>query len=521
MHGTRSSKTSPTSKTPTLPARGSRFVLAAVTLWLGALSAAAVWWFLGRNQLLWYGDAAAHLNTARRIIDSRTPGPSQIGTSWLPLPHLLMVPLVGDNRFWQSGLAGAIPSAMCFIIAGVLWFCAVRRIFASEAAGVAAVALFVLNPNMLYLQAIPMTESMWFAALAGVLYATVRFAERRSLIWAALAGIAALAGAQIRYDAWFVVPFVYVYLLVRGGLAPALLFGAIAAAGPISWMAHNWWYYGDALYFYHGPGSAKAIAKRGPFPGFGNWGLSLLYVREAARLCAGSVLFWVGITGIPAAALKRAFWPIVLLLTPAAFYAVTMYSSVSPIHMPHLWPHSYYNTRYGTALLPMLALGGAALIALIPERFQPLAAIAMVAAAVAPWVTNPRPDAWVVWKESQVNSVARRAWTHQTAEFLRREVKPHDSIFIGFGDQTGILQQAGIPLRRTLYDGNNPHWLAALARPDLFLWEDWAVAISGDRIASAMRRARKSDAHYRLVKIVWVEGAPPIEIYRREHSLMP
>ena len=84
-----------------------------------------------------------------------------------------------------------------------------------------------------------------------------------------------------------------------------------------------------------------------------------------------------------------------------------------------------------------------------------------------------------------------------------------------FGDLTGVLREAGIPLREALYDGNNPQFLAALARPDLFLWEEWALAISGDRVATAMMKLGKGGVHYECVKIVQVKGAPPIEIYRR------
>ena len=67
---------------------------------------------------LYYGDAEAHLNIARRILDSRTPGYDQIGTVWLPLPHLLTLALVWNDGWWHSGLAGAIPSSICFVAAG-------------------------------------------------------------------------------------------------------------------------------------------------------------------------------------------------------------------------------------------------------------------------------------------------------------------------------------------------------------------------------------------------------------------
>src|SRR5574340_202646 len=110
------------------PARNSRLALPAVTLALALVSAGALWFFYGRGEILYYGDAEAHLNIARRVLDSRTPGYDQIGTVWLPLPHWLMLPLVRDARLWQSGLAGSIPAAACFVLAGVFLFAAARRI---------------------------------------------------------------------------------------------------------------------------------------------------------------------------------------------------------------------------------------------------------------------------------------------------------------------------------------------------------------------------------------------------------
>jgi hypothetical protein len=86
-----------------------------VVLALTAWSAAAVWFFYSRGWLLYYGDAEAHLNIARRIFDSQTPGYDQIGTGWLPLPHWLMLPFAGVDGWWRSGIAGSISAAACFV----------------------------------------------------------------------------------------------------------------------------------------------------------------------------------------------------------------------------------------------------------------------------------------------------------------------------------------------------------------------------------------------------------------------
>ena len=76
--------------------------------------------------MLLYGDAVAHLGIARRIVDTRYPGLMQLGGVWLPLPHLLMTPFVGNMQWWQNGMAGAWPSLLCYVI-GVMGFYRLAR----------------------------------------------------------------------------------------------------------------------------------------------------------------------------------------------------------------------------------------------------------------------------------------------------------------------------------------------------------------------------------------------------------
>lgn len=59
------------------------FELALAVMAAAAISAAALQWFHSHGYLLYYGDAQAHLNIARRISDSRTPG----FRSWAPAKH--------------------------------------------------------------------------------------------------------------------------------------------------------------------------------------------------------------------------------------------------------------------------------------------------------------------------------------------------------------------------------------------------------------------------------------------------
>lgn len=502
------------------------FETAAVLLLLSLWSAAWVWFFYQGGYLAYYGDAEAHLNIARRIVDSRTPGFDEIGSVWLPLPHLLIMLFARNDLLWRTALAGSIVSGACFVLAGAFLFAAVRRVFDSRVAAIAATAVYATNPNVLYLQSTAMTEPLFMAAVAAMLYFTVRFHDTQS--WTAVcgAGVAALCGTLTRYDGWFLLPFVALFVLLtaqRHRVAKAALFAAISLAGPLAWMADNWWCCSNVLDFYNGPYSPRAIQGGHYYPGLGNWATTWLYFRSAVRWCAGAPLFWMGAAGLVAcAAARRARWPAFLLLLPGAFYVWSMHSSGgTPIFLPDLWPNSYYNSRYGLALFPALVLGSAALVALVPIHLRRIAAAAAVLMAAAPWLIHPRPDAWITWKESQVNSESRRAWTREAAKFLAPRYRPGTGIISTFGDITGIFRAAGIPLRDTLTWDNWPLWPAATTRPDLFLWEEWAVVMGGDPVQTVLVRAGAKGPRYELVKTVIVPRAPVVEIYHCCIGLTP
>jgi hypothetical protein len=500
------------------------FELAAALALAASLGALAACWFFARGDSLAYGDGAAHLNIARRILDSRTPGYSQIGTVWLPLPHLLVAPLATRDEWWRSGVAGVIPSTLAFVVAAVLLFAAARRAFSSAAAGFAALALFALNPNLLYLQATPMTEPLMLAWLAALLYATVRFRETQSMGAVIAAALAALGGTLTRYEGWFLIPFATLYFLVasqRRRILHAAVFGAVASLGPLYWLAHNWWIFGNALEFYNGPYSAMAIYQRSlsggmtAYPGNHNWIEALHYYGEAARCVLGWPLCALAVLGALVCAWKRLFWPLLLLALAPLFYVMSLYSSGTPIYLPHLWPNAYYNTRYGVVALPLAAFAAAALVALAPRRGRAWAAIAVVLVGAANWIAEPRPDAWVLWKEAQVNWNIRRAALESAAGFLRANYRPGSGVILTFADLADVARRAGIPYREVLHEDNVLLWYAAAARPGLFLREEWAVTNSGDRIATAILRASRHGPHYDCVKIIAAKGAPVIEIHKR------
>lgn len=521
-----SSRSRRSKKAAAVPASsGAIFDVLALGVALAVLAAAALRWCASAGYILYFGDGVSHLNTARRIVDSRTPGIDQFGSPWLPLPHLLMIPFVSNDAWWKNGLAGGIPAAICLVIAGLFLYGSARIAFGSRTAGFTAAALFAFNPNVLYMSTIPMTESALFASVTGVLFCTLWFGRTQSWMALVCAGLFSNAASLSRYEGWFLIPFAALYVLLMGGEKrwwATIVFSAIASIGPLGWFFYNWYLSGNALEFYNGPYSALAIYQRSlkagmaRYAGDHDWAKAILYYVTAGRLCAGWGLVGVGVAGLLAAFVKRAFWPVLLLVLPCVFYVMGMYSSGNPIFVPELWPNSYYNTRYGLAVVPLLAIGGAAIVSLLPAGWRGIGAAVLVVVAVAPWLVYPRADNWITWKESEVNSVSRRAWTAQAAEFLRANYRSGDGIFTSLGDLSGIYEEAGIPLREVLHDGNNPAWLGAATRPNLMLHEEWAVGLAGDSVVTAIQQGNRKHERYHLVRWISVPGAPVVEIYRRQ-----
>src|SRR5205085_7293354 len=118
------------------------------------LALVAFVYFFANGMTNHYGDGIAHVNIARKVVDS--PDGSlwqrylQIGTPWLPLQTVLMLPLVANDGLWRSGAAGSLVSMAGFVVAAAMVFQIARRLYSQEDARLAAwmpataLAIFVL-----------------------------------------------------------------------------------------------------------------------------------------------------------------------------------------------------------------------------------------------------------------------------------------------------------------------------------------------------------------------------------------
>jgi hypothetical protein len=526
------------------------------------VSVAAFFYYLRHDGLLLYGDAVAHINIARRVFDSRTPGLLQLGTVWLPLPHLLMLPFLVSRFLWQTGIGGAIPSMIAYVLSVAGIFRLVRTVIggastegnvgASVTAWLAA-GIFALNPNLIYLQTTAMTEPIY---LAFFVWALVFFfaALRSCTIEGIKSGSSALvnsglcvAGASLtRYDGWFLATTMSAVLIalsfsqdfapLRSGLKKFIL---LAAAAPVFWIAYNAVVYRNPLEFANGPYSAKAIEQKTavpgmpPHPGSHDLRVAFQYFFKAAEFnfAPGKwQLFWVAallLGTVIVLLFQRKLWPLLFLWLPVPFYMLSIAYSGVPIFVPTWWPFSRYNVRYGIEMLPAFAVFSAAasygLIRFAASRRSRLAiaGVFCVVPAVSyglVWAEQP-----VSFQEAVINSRSRIALEKALARDL--QLFPPESTYLMYlGDHVGAFQRAGIPLSHVINEGNHRPWKhpsdpdglweRALAHPAAYA--NFVIAFGSDAVATAVNNSELS-----TVLVLRVSGQPQATIYQTTKSNQP
>jgi hypothetical protein len=542
----------------TQPKRRKDRETAVLAVLAGYVSLVAFLIYFRHGAVLFYGDAVAHINIARRVFDSRTPGLLQLGTVWLPLQHLLMIPFLLSDWLWRTGMGGSIPSMVAYVagvvgifrlVRGALSFPAEPDAAARLAAWLAAL-IYAANPNLIYLQSTPMTEPLYLAFFIWAVVYFSEFVQQQSVAAREMAvgnsqplircGLC-LAGAELtRYDGWFIAAVMATAVLLMASSSRAgwraersrRNFLLLASAAPILWLGYNGIIYRDPLEFATGPYSARAIEKRGATPGFPshpgarNPYVSAVYFLKAAELNVAPGIgqkLWVVLAlagSLVILLFSRRLALLLLLWLPLPFYALSIAYGGVPVYLPVWWPFSYYNLRYGLQLLPAIAVSIAVLLYFLLDMTRNRVAqaglafglVALVAASyVSVWRQQP-----VCYREAWVNSRTRLALETELARQL--EMLPAQSaILMYLGDHVGALQDAGIPLSRTINEGNHRTWKQptdpeglwerALADPGRYA--DYVVAFAGDPVARAI-----AGRELQSIVRVHTSGQPEAVIYR-------
>jgi hypothetical protein len=505
-----------------------------------------------RGYLLLYGDAVAHLAIARRILDSKWPGLAQLGGVWLPLPHVLMLPFIQSMNLWQSGLAGAPMSTLSFAvsIAGV-WRLS-RRLMRIRWA-VVATAFYALNPNLLFLATTAMTEVLFLALFVWSVVATMEgvAALREGRIGTArirliLVGLFILGMVFTRYDGWIIGAIEWCALAWALWKSSAetrsrmkftfVFFTILCLAGPLLWFWYNAHFEHDWLDFLRGPYSAKQIERRTAPPGqhyrgWHNLGWAALFYTRTAQIVAsagetGFALLAAALYGLwlsfkrraTAAVRSRAESFAWLLWIPLPFYIYSVAYGSVPIFIPQLWPHAYYNARYGMELLPALAIYSALSAehlelwfksktsnwARIATRlWQPATMLLCVANCIAMMYFIP-----LVLKEGIHNSTTRVSLETSIATALE-QMPQNVPVMMSLTNHVGAVQVAGRSLRSMVSENDDQSWQIALKDPAHHA--AYVIAIVGDPVDKAVAAHPQGLGE---IEVVCTTGQPCAHVYQ-------
>ena len=508
-------------------------LLAAIVI---CISVTSLVFYFRHDALLLYGDAVAHINIARRVFDSRTPGLLQLGTVWLPLPHLLMIPFLFSDWAWRTGAGGSIPSMIAYALGTIGIFRLVRTALsfrsgpdatARIAAWLAAI-VYAANPNLIYLQSTAMTEALYLALFIWTIVYFFEFAQQAALADDELQATASsslmkcglcLAGTCFtRYDGWFLTVVtlaaaVVVALRTRHSglkLRDLRSFGLVVATAPTLWLAYNAIIYRNPLEFANGPYSARAIEQKTsrpgypPHPGTHNLPVAGSYFLKSAELNVAEGKWqrlWVVLLLMGTAMsliFNHRLWPLLLLWVPLPFYMLSIAYGGVPIFLPEWWPFSYYNVRYGLEMLPAFAVFVALATHFMVGLVRNNSGKFVVRIALFIFVVG---SYWLVWRaqpvcyrEALINSRSRVALESELAATLRT-LPVNSTLLMYLGDHVGAVQQAGIPLRRVINEGNHRTWEQP-ADPE-GLWEralsnpgqlaDFVIATESDPISTSVQ----------------------------------
>jgi hypothetical protein len=452
-----------------------------IALIAAILSLAAFLYFYQNGMTNHYGDGIAHTNIARKVVDS--PDDSlwqryvQIGSPWLPLQTVLMLPLVANDWLWRTGVAGSLLSMLCFVLTAVAIFQLAKNLYKQESddykAGLpfVAFAIFALNPSALFMQSTPMTELLFMAAVSIAVWWLQEWQNRQTFKRLLLAAAAMSVATMSRYEAWTVAALgcALVLFLTDGNLKTrvknAALYSTIVALLPLYWLWHNWAIYDDALWFLTGPHSARGIylqnqANLGWSKIFvGNALLDVLLMTVTVAACVGPVL--MALAGIGFFRLLkthgrglRQYAPTLLLAVPFFFHCFSLYRG--EIQIFPLSAFGLLNVRYGLPHLLPMALFAPAVIPLFKRLGRPLgfAFVGLLVALQYGYLISDGTSQLVVYQEGYrngVNSKAARQWASMAQ--LVREHPPEGLVLMQTGSLGPVVSRGGLRFSQIIHEG--------------------------------------------------------------------
>ncbi|HZD83690.1 MAG TPA: hypothetical protein VE076_12520, partial [Nitrososphaeraceae archaeon] len=276
------------------------FLIISIVIGVGLLSAIYLYTH-DKYSLLYYSDGVSHLVRSRELVDSSNPGLfEQLGTVWLPLPHLLVLPFTLIDLLFKTGFAGLAVSLPSLAITCVFLYKLIKDILGISYIAIIGAMLYALNLNILYVSITPMTEGVFMLFFVMSAYYFQRWLQpstkyvrtqgeditlqknktvlgyggssSKSYDLVKCSVFVSLA-TLCRYEGWFLPVFLVLVVAIltirkkhtygKEKIIPILI-SLISFTGIALWLIWNAYQYGDALEFARAPyfsASSQAIER--------------------------------------------------------------------------------------------------------------------------------------------------------------------------------------------------------------------------------------------------------------------
>lgn len=444
----------------------------------------------GQENLAYY-DALARLNTARKMIDSITPGIGQLGGIWLPFPQILFIPFIWNNYLWHSGLAGYFVTGTCFVLGAVALQKAVYTLTNSRKVAMLLWFLFVSNVNILLLQTMAMSEVFFLCFFILTVYYLILWIRDHKVFQLLQIAFCLMVLTLTRYEGDFVLAGVTIAVVIEcfrfytfrkweqiEGLL--LVYATVAGFGVILWCIYSALFYKDPLFWLHAytPPPASVLQQfntlKDQVYGIQNPNIfqSFMIYSTVMLWTNGVLIVLLGILGAILSFFRQnrtifSLWIVSVVLF--LFLIAGYYKGF----IPHIeWPTVYLlgnhvrawsvyadnNVRYGIVILPCILFFAA--LAAAKDRAFFIIAILVAVFQVYLSFTSPKLLQYPFDKSWRYPHLAGVSWfrTHYDGGLVLTAASLHED----------FIFETGLPYRDFIYEGTRHYWYDSLNTPSLY-----------------------------------------------------
>lgn len=452
----------------------------------------------------------------------------QIGTVWLPVPHLLLLPFTYITPLWVSGIAGCITGMIYLIVCCSYLFLTIRFITKSNFAAWMGFFLFLFNPNVLYMYTTAMMEPVLIMFMISALYFALKWTVTKSSFHLLMAGLLTAMAVGSRYEGWFFAVILAGLIFLSEALNKGKPFKytrnflILPAVFVILWFAYNHFYQGDFLAFQRGEYSSQAqmqqFEEAGRLPTKGNWAISFFTYNSTIITTCGIITVLLFIPALIFYAFRTKFkkyslLPLSLIMI-YPFSVLSLYLGQVMIELPNTDPSGYWNSRYGLILLPGIILFIGYLFSSVSRyrefRFV-LPVIILLQSAL--WINNFPESAPTIAEANSLKMV--KPQLRRVSDYFH---KNYDGGNIFYDDLAiSFFSGSGIPMNQRIHNYTYMLRDAALQKPSDFV--EWVLLNPGnpnDRIYPLIKDNPDFNKNF---KLQYIDN--DLYVYKRNPGLPP